>query len=187
MKKFVQERIIKIEEQSLSEPDKVKLVTKRNKQLKFLALSYIPLALILAYVFFTGPAGVYREQYPYPKHEITDEDVSRFNIVAPYLCGFFFLLLTGYFIHYYLKTAAPLIRDINKNKKSLVIVRPEKTDMSVFNKYYITTPIRAKQQLSISKEGFYMISCSESLIFELGPNSLEVLKITSDGKEIVFY
>jgi len=187
MRKLIQERIIKTEEHLLSASDKTKLIDKRNKQLKFLSISYIPLALILAYVFFSGPSVVYRDHYPYQKHEFTEEDISNFNLAAPYFCGFLFLLLTGFFIRYYLQTAAPVIKDIKGNKKFLLYVKTEKTDMSFFNKYYVTTPIFKKQQLSVSKEDFYNISDNDPLILELTPHSLEILKITSNGKEISFY
>lgn len=154
MKKLIQDRIIKTEEKNFSVVDKNTLVTKRNRQLKFLLISYAPLALILAYVFINGLNVIYREKFPYPKHEITDEDITYFNMTAPYVCGGLLLLLTGFFIHYYLQTAAPLLKDIKRNKKLLLFVNPEKTDMSVFNKYYLTTPVFKKQQLSISKEAF---------------------------------
>jgi hypothetical protein len=187
MRKLIRERIIKTEEQPLSASDKTKLIAKRNRQLKFLSISYIPLALILAYVFVSGPAVVYREKHSYPKHEITEDDISNFNKAAPYVCGFLFLLLTIFFIRYYLQTAAPLIKDIKGNKKLLLSVNPEKTDMGFFNKYYITTPIFKKQQLSVSKDDFYMISNNDPLILELTPHSLEILKITSNEKQILFY
>lgn len=187
MKKLIQERIIKTEEEALSASDKTNLIAKRNKQLKFVSISYIPLALILAYVFVSGPAAVYREKYPYPKHEITEDDISNFNTAAPYFCGFLFLLLTIFFIRHYLQSAAPLIKDIKGNKKFLSSVSAEKTDMGVFNKYYITTPIFKKQQLFVSKDDFYMISNSDPLILELAPHSLEILRITSNEKQIIFY
>ena len=59
--------------------------------------------------------------------------------------------------------------------------------MGFFNKYYITTPIFKKQQLSVSKDDFYMISNNDPLILELAPHSLEILKITSNEKQILFY
>jgi len=116
MKKIIQERIIRTEEQELSEKDKADLVAKKNKKLLYLLTAYIPLALILLYVYLSGPSVVYRDNDPYPKHEITDDDIKNFNIAAPIFCGFLFLLLTGFFIHYYLQTVAPLIKDLRKTK-----------------------------------------------------------------------
>src|SRR5262245_43046298 len=144
MKKIIKERIINTTEEPLSEKDRTELIAKRNKKAFHVFSAYIPLALILVYVFFSGPSGVYQEKYPYPEHEITYDDVSNFNIAAPWTCGFFFLLLTGFFIHYYLQTVAPLIKDLRMNKKLLLQIKPEKTEMVFFNKYFISTPIFKK-------------------------------------------
>lgn len=186
-KKLIQERIIKTEEQDLSDDDRLCLVEKRNKQLKFLLISYLPLVLILVYMLVNGLNEIYDHKFPLEKHEITKEDVTNFNIAVPWVCGGLFLLLTGFFLNYYLQSAAPFIKDIKKNRKQLLFVNPEKTDMSVFNKYYLTTPIFKKQQMAISKEAFYSISGTEPVILEIAPNSLEVLRITSNGKELEFY
>jgi hypothetical protein len=187
MKKIIQERILKTEEQPLSETDRTNLILKRNKQLIYLLSAYVPLALILAYVFLNGLSVIYREKYPYPKHEITDEDITNFALVAPYVCGFFFLLLTFFFIRYYLQTAAPLIKDIRKNKKHLLHIKPEKTEMAFFNRYYISTPIRIKQQVQIDKDDFHSINDSNPLILELAPYSQSILRLVSNGKEIRYY
>ena len=95
MKKIINERILTTREQPLSQKDRRELIARRNKKAFYVFSAYIPLALILVYVFFSGPSVVYRDNYPYPKHEITDDDVSNYNIAAPLVCGFFFLLLTG--------------------------------------------------------------------------------------------
>jgi len=187
MKRIIKERIITTTEQLLSEKDRKELIAKRNKKAFYVFSAYVPLALILAYVFFTGPSVVYRDKYPYPKHEITDDDVSNYNIAAPLACGFFFLLLTGYFIHYYLQTVAPLVKDLRKNKKLLLQIKPEKTEMAFFNKYFIATPIFKKQQVQVEKSDFYNISDDKSLVLELAPHSLAILRFTNDGKEITHY
>jgi hypothetical protein len=162
------------------------LFAKRNKQLRFLVFSYIPLALILAYVYLSGPGIVYRDSH-YPKHEIDDEDIANFNLVAPYVCSFLFVLLTAYFVSYYLSSAALLVKDLKGNVKRIVFVNPEKTEMGFFNKYYVTSPISKKQQISLSKDAFQNISNDELLALDLAPNSLEILRITSKEKEILFY
>lgn len=180
-KKLIHERILNIEENLLSVDDRAILIHKRNKQLRYLLVSYIPLALILAYVFFSGPSGVYRS------HEADDDDVKNFSIAAPYTCGFFFLLLTGFFIRYYLQTAAPLVKDIRKNKKLLLSIKVEKTDMSFFSKYYLTTPIRAEQQIQISGEDFYSILDDSRLVLEITPYSQSILRLTNNEKQITFH
>ena len=187
MKKILQERILRSEEQKLSDKDRADLIVKRNKKLLYLLTAYIPLALILLYVYVSGPSIVYRDSYPYPKHEISDDDIKNFNIAAPLFCGFLFLLLTGFFLRYYLQSVAPLTKDIRNNKKLLLHIRPEKTEMDFFNKYFIATPLFKKQQIQIAKEDFYNIADDKPLILELAPNSHAILRFTNNGKEVTFY
>ena len=187
MKKIINERILTTREQPLSQKDRRELIARRNKKAFYVFSAYIPLALILVYVFFSGPSVVYRDNYPYPKHEITDDDVSNYNIAAPLVCGFFFLLLTGFFIQYYLQTVAPLIKDLRKNKKLLLQIKPEKTEMAFFDKYFIATPIFKKQQIQVDKVDYYNISDDKSLILELAPHSHAILRFTNNGEEITYY
>ena len=187
MKKILQERIITTTEQPLSEKDRSELIAKRNKKAFFLFSAYIPLALILAFVFFSGPSVVYQDKYPYPKHEITEDDVKNFNIAAPLVCGFFFLLLTIFFMHYYMQTVSPLIKDLRKNKKLLLQIKPEKTEMAFFNKYFIATPIFKKQQVQVEKTDFHNISDNKPLVLELAPHSQTILRFTNNDEEISYY
>lgn len=181
-KKIIEERITKTEEQLLSNTDRAELIRKRNKQLIYLFLAYTPLALLLVFVYFEGPSIIYRDQFPYPKHEITEEEIEQFNLVAPYTCGFFFLLLTIFFSRLYLQTAAPLITDLRKNKKLLLYIKTEKSEMAFLNKYYISTPIQKKQQVQIAKDDFYTITDSSALVMEVAPRSQNILRLTNNGK-----
>ena len=187
MKKIIQERIIRTEEEKLSEKDRADLRAKRNKKLLYLLTAYIPLALILLYVYLSGPSVAYRDSNPYPRHEITDDDIKNFSIAAPLICGFLFLMLTGFFLHYYLQSVAPLIKDLRTDKKLLLFIKSEKTEMAFFNKYFISTPIFKKQQVQIAKEDFYNISNDKPLILEVAPHSQAILRLTNDSKEITFY
>lgn len=186
-KKIIEERILKTEEQLLSVPDKTELIKRRNKQLVFLLLAYVPLALILLFVYLDGLSIINRDRFPYQKHETTDEDIENFNLAAPYTCGVFFLLLSIFFVKIYIQTIAPLIKDIRKNKKLLLYIKPEKSDMAFFNKYYISIPIRNKQQVQINRDDFYSITNDSNLILELAPESQNILRLTNNGKQITFY
>jgi hypothetical protein len=148
---------------------------------------YVPLALILVIVFVDGLSIIYRDQFPYQTHEITDEDAANFKIAAPFVCGFFFFLLTAYFLRFYLQTVAPLIRDVKRKEKLLATVQAEKFDMGLLNKYYISTPIKRVRHISIEKSDFYKLSEHMPLTFELAPNSTEILRIFQNGIDISFH
>ncbi len=184
---MIQERILKCEQQILSGSDRAFLVAKRNKQLLFLLSAYVPFVLILLYVYLMGPGVLYRDEQIYPKKEVTEDDVTIFNAVAPYTCGFFFLLLTGYFIYQYCKSVAPLIKDLRNNKKNLLYTSIEKSEMAVFNRYYITTPIRKKQMIRVNMEDFYKIRNEDPLVFEVAPRSMTILGVKNNLEDIIFY
>ncbi len=184
---MLNERILKREQQMLSVPDRELLVAKRNKQLLFLLSAYVPFVLILLYVYLMGPGVLYRDEHIYPKKELTEDDVTIFRAVAPYTCGFFFLLLTCYFIYQYCKSVAPLIRDLRNNKKNLLYARIEKSEMAVFSRYYITTPIRKKQLIRLNMEDFYKIGNEDTLVFEVAPRSGIILGVKNNREDIIFY
>jgi hypothetical protein len=184
MKKLLKEKIIKTEEQPLSGTDLSILTAKRNKQLSFLLYSYIPLAAILLYVFIDGIAVISREKFPYQKMEFSDEEEARFHLVAPYVCAFLFLLLTIFFIRFYLQTLAPLIKDVKQKKKLLLHYIPEKTEMAFFNRYYLSSPVVKKQQVEISREDFMSLPQQGNLVIEVLPHSQTILRFTNNGKEI---
>lgn len=96
-------------------------------------------------------------------------------------------MLTLFFIRFYLQTAAPFIKDIKQNKKLLLYIKPEKTEMAFFNKYYITTPVQKKQQVQIDSKDFNNLTGHSNLILEIATNSQIMLRLTSNGKEIRFY
>lgn len=59
--------------------------------------------------------------------------------------------------------------------------------MAFFNKYYISTPIRKKQQVQIAKDDFHSITDNSPLILELAPDSQSILRLVNNGKEIKYY
>jgi hypothetical protein len=183
MKKLVQDRILKSEAQPLSQTDRDSLKVIFKKQIRFLIISYIPLAAILGYIYFGGVGTVYHGSH----HDIHDDDVSRFDLVAPYVCGIGLLMLTAFFSVYYYQTAGKIVRDLRKSEKLLLYINAEKTDMGIFNRFYIATPIFKEQQVSVTKEAFDLISTTSPLVFEVAPATLMILRISSDGNTIPFY
>ncbi|MGZ8541391.1 MAG: hypothetical protein ACXWV6_12120, partial [Chitinophagaceae bacterium] len=94
---------------------------------------------------------------------------------------------TIFFSRLYLQTAAPLITDLRKNKKLLLYIKPEKSEMAFLNRYYIYTPIQKKQQVQIAKDDYYAIADSSILVMEVAPRSQNILRLTNNGKQITYY
>jgi hypothetical protein len=182
LKDLITDKIFNAEEQTLSDADIVILKEKRKKQLRILYTGILPLAAILLYVFINGISVI--ESRSMHRLEFDDEDTARFYAVIPYVSGFGLLLLIGFFTHYYIRTLAPVFKDIKKKKKLMVYFIPEKTEMSVFSRYYISSPVQKQRQVQITYEDFYMIAHNDPVILELAPFSRTILRFTYKGKEI---
>lgn len=156
------------------------LILKRNRQFKFLFGAFAPLAAILLYVAINGlvEVGVIT-------HGVSDEDEQCYHLVAPYVYGFFLLMLIIFFGKMYFESLAPILKDIKANKKLLLYYIPEKTDMSAFGRYFLSTPVFAKQQTEVSKEDFLSIPNGAEVAVEVTPKSNIVLRFTCSGREIV--
>lgn len=184
MRKLREEQILQTTEQPLSETDLSLLQTRRNKQLIYLLSTYLALAAVLLYTLIDGVSVINGRVSRFRNSRLSEEDIERFHLIAPYFCGIFFVILTIYFIRCYQRTLVPVIRELREKKKILLYFIPEKNEMAFFNRYYLSTPVMKKQQIEVSREDFYRIPAGEKLILEMTPYSQIMLRFTYDGIEI---
>ena len=181
--KIIEDRIIHKILVDFAEEDLDYIKKRRDRQLIYLATGYFPIVLILMYVLFQGTSLLHIDE-----SKMMDEKLVRkievLRTVIPYTIGFFFVLLTVYFIHYFFQTALPLIRDVKQKQKMLFYYMPEKTEMSIFHRYFLSTPIYKKQQVEITQEDFHAIPPNHPLILEMSPNSLIILRFRLENREI---
>lgn len=180
MKNLIADRIFKTEEEPLSDADLSILGVKRKNQLIIFYSGFIPLAAVLLYVLYDGISVIENRS----RHKFSEEDTERFYLVVPYVCGFCFLLLTGYFIYYYIRMLEPIIKDLKKKKKLLVHFIPEKTEMAFFGRFYLSSPVLKKRLVQVTYEDFCIILNGDPIILELAPHSRIMLRFTYNGKEI---
>ncbi len=183
MTKIIQSRIIASAKAPLTKTDRITLQRKKSSNLKLLATGYIPLLLILLYLFLNG-AGVIQRDKGMNSVEFNDEDIERFHVVQPWVMGFFFVMLHLFFAVAYFRSVAPLVRDLRFGEKSLLSFKAEKNEMSGFDKYYVTTPIRESQLIRISREDFFRIDDAGELVLAIGPRSCQVLGISQGEHRI---
>ena len=93
-------------------------------------------------------------------------------------------MLNIYFGKLYFQSLRPLLKDIKLSKKLLLFFKPEKTPMTLFNKYYLTTPLYNYQQIQVNAGDFNNISDHNDLCLEVGPNSVFVLRLLNGEKEL---
>jgi hypothetical protein len=151
--KLISARINRSEEAQLNSADIRLLQSKRFNLIVFYILPYFILVFIGFLKLGEGVHGLYgRRRYLRPKFD--EEDVMNFKVVAPYFILGLIVIATIYFIKLYFKDINPLTKDLRNQKKSLLFYEPVKSEMSYFNKYFISTPLFKRQQFEISREDF---------------------------------
>jgi hypothetical protein len=183
VKDLITDRIFKADEGPFSDADLFILQAKRKKQMRILYSGFFPLAAALLYVFIDGISVINARSMH--KLEFKGEAKANYQAVLPYVCGAMLLMLIGYFIYYYITTLGPIIKDLKKKKKVLAHFVPEKTEMALFKRYYISTPVLKQRQVRVSYEDFCMIADGNPIILELAPYSRTILRFTCNGKEII--
>lgn len=183
--KLMQERISHIEEEPLMPGEILLMKDKIIKQLRIYLPGYLLLIGIGVFILLRGPNVLNdRNTFPLQRMEITDETKVRFWTVAPYFCGFLFVISTIFFGKYYFQSVHPIIKDIKNKKKLLIFYRPKKSEMPFFNQYYISTPLSYFQQIKVSKADFESIKEEDMLCLETGPDSNFLLKLRNKDRRI---
>jgi len=185
--RIIKERVSAIEESPLSNDDQKLLKKGIQTQLDIFVPAYVAIVLISLYMWVEGPDSINTGRDAWNQIQITPEVENNFWTAAPYVCSFIFLMATIFFLKYYLQTVRPVLRDLKNRKKKLVFFRPEKTDMSAFNRYYLTIPLSKDQLVEITQEDFFLINDAGLLCLEIGPDSQYILRLMYHGKEIKFF
>ena len=153
------------------------------KQLKIYVPGYLLLTSIAIWILMEGPPVL---NYGRRSQRITidEKTTTLFGTVAPYFSLFLLVLTTVFLGIYYFKSVRPFIKDIKERKKVAVFYRPQKTAMTLFNRYYITIPLASNQQIEVNKPDFDRINDNDMLCLEMGPNSCFVLNLKNKDENI---
>lgn len=179
--KLLKEQISYTEEQQL-QPEEIQLL--RDKVFRQVII-YLPI-----YVLFLG--GVLILYYNAPMafkmivdpSDLDDEEMTRMLKLGPYIGLFVFLIATIFFGKIFYQFILPLFKDIKDKTKTLIFYKPGKTAMTVFNRYYLSTPLFTKRQIQIDDKDFTIISEDEELCLEVSKSSLVVLGLKQNDKKI---
>ena len=179
---LIKAQISYTEEQRLQPKEIQQLKDKVFRQL----IIYVPGYLLIvggAVIIFLNAPGSYKTIVD-PSANLGDDEIARMWKLAPYLSLFVFLMSTIFFGKIFYQSILPVLKDIKHKTKTLVFYRPQKTAMALFNKYYITTPLRKYQQIQVNENDFSSISNNNDLCLEIGPNSVFVLRLLNGNKEL---
>ncbi len=149
----------------------------RKKKFLFIISSYFPLVGVLIWAW---PEGMVRAR------RFGEDEVARYVAVIPYAELFFFLLLSIYFLNYYYKSVRPYLRDIKKGTKTLIYFTPVTYKTPFFAEYFLTTDLKDRKRIRISKEMYDQMNESTSGCISIAPCSQFVFSITVNDTCILF-
>jgi len=168
------------EEKPLSTTEMKTLVSIRNKKIRYLVSTYLALFACIIYGWLMGPYKTNKRRPP------TEEEIERFNLVAPIVITFLFIALTAFFVHYYFKTLHTYIKDIKGRIKVLYYFEPESYKTPFFDTYYIKTISKRRPMVRITKELYDAIQPGCKACISMSPFARFVFTIEVEDKKMEF-
>lgn len=156
------------------------LISIRNKKIRYLASTYFALLACIIYGWLMGPYKTSKRRPP------TEEEIERFNLVAPLVITFLFIALTAFFVHYYFKTLHTYIKDIKGGIKILYYFKPESYKTPFFDTYYIKTISKKRPMVRITKELYDAIQPDCKACISMSPFARFVFTIEVEDKKMEF-
>jgi len=184
------ERLIKpqisyTEEKPLQTEELQQLKDKLYRQVIIYLPGYLLLLAGALIIFFNAPESF--RTVVNRRVEIDEEETGRMWRLAPYFSLFVFLMATIFFGKIFYQSILPLLKDIKRKTKTLVFYKPQKTDMGLLNRYYLSTPLFTKRRIEIDRNDFHIISEVEDVCLEASTHSLIILKLKVKDKQINYY
>jgi hypothetical protein len=182
--KLIKDQISYTEERPLQSGEIQLLKDKIFRQV----IIYLPIYILLLggalILYYDAPMAFKMTVDP---SDLDDEEMTRMWKLGPYIGLFVFIMATIFFGKIFYQSILPIIKDIKHKTKTLVFYKPEKTAMTVFNRYYLSIPLFTKRQIQIDDKDFSSISDSDELCLELSKSSLIVLGLKKNEKKINYY
>jgi len=183
--RIIKEQVSYLEEKPL-QPGEIQLLKDKAYRQIILYLPGYLLLLTGAIVIFINAPGSFKAVVN-PSADIDEEEASRMWKLAPYFSAFVVIMATIFFGKIFYQTILPLLKDLKHKNKILVFYKPEKIAMTVFNRYYLSVPLFIKRQVQTDVNDFNMISETDELCVELSKNSLVVLGIKNNERDIRYH
>lgn len=183
--KIIKEQVANIKEELLQPGEIQMLKVKVYKQI----ILYLPAYLLLlggAYMLYVNAPGSYKVVVE-PSANLDEEETSRMWKLGPYISLFVFVMSTIFFGKIYYQSVLPLLKDLKHKTKLLVFYKPEKIPMAVFNRYYLSVPLFPIKQIQVDNSDFNSISETDELCLQLSKNSLMILGIMNNERNIKYF
>jgi hypothetical protein len=160
----------------LSPADRAILGKLRDKALFNWARLYIPISLMLVWVYFEmQPGNAFRgHTLKYSK--------SEFSTVYPFFAAFFGLVFLGFMVRDFRRMILPFIKEARRSEKNCYSFSARKYLDPIYDKRLLFYPGKEDLYIEVSKEDFDIIWNGEQLQFEVGCITGEVLSLRSPDR-----
>ena len=165
------------EQQMLTKDERNTLIRIRNKRVLFILSAYFG----LAYVLVEAWTRVFRDEPYWGLLEL-----FKFRFFLSQFELLLFLLLTIYFINYYLKAVHPFVKDVNTGKKDIIVFTPERYKTPFFPDYYLETPLKKRSLIKINQELYDAVSADVTACMHLSSYAKYVLMVEVAGRKMKF-
>jgi len=182
--KIIKPQISYVEEEPMQAEEIQKLKDKVYRQIMIYLPGYLLLLTGAIIIYINAPESY--KTVVNPRAEFDEEETSRMWTLAPYVSMFVVVMATIFFGKIYYQSILPVIKDLKQKVKILVFYKPRKSAMQVFNRYYVSVPIFPMRQIQVDNNDFNLISETDELCLHLSKNSLIVLGIKKNDKEISY-
>jgi hypothetical protein len=171
-------------QQELEEEERQTLIRIRNRKLRFVIPTYIGFVVAIILGWWLRSQG----WRPGRVNDFDDEEeMTRLAIVAPYFIAFLFILVTIYFIRYYVRSALPFIRDIKLGKKNVLVTRAEKYKTPYAQAYYLKIPFGKRNNMTrIHRQLYDAIGEESQVSIAYAPSSQFILSIKCENQLLTF-
>lgn len=116
-----------------------------------------------------------------------EEEMARLAATAPYFIAFIFILLTIYFIKYYVKSALPFIKDVKLGKKNVLETKAEKYKTPYAQAWYLKIPFGKRNNMIRIRQPLYDAIREDSNVrIAYAPHSQFILSIECENQVLVF-
>jgi hypothetical protein len=162
--------------QPLSPSDKAILGKLRDKALFTYLRLYLPLFLLLVYVYYEmQPGNTFRgHRLNYTKDE--------FSQVYPWFALFFGLVFLFFSIRDFQRMILPFIKEMKWQRKNCLIFTARKYHDQIYDKRLLFYPGKENVYIEVGQKDFDAIGNGESLQLEVGCVTGEVLSLQSQGR-----
>jgi len=183
--KLIKDQISYTEERQL-QPGEIQLL--KDKVFRQIII-YLPGYLLLiggALIIYMNAPNSFKMVVEHTAN-LDDEETGRMWRLAPYVSLFVLLMSTIFFGKIFYQSILPILKDIKHKTKTLIFYKPEKTAMTLFNRYYLSIPLSTKRQIQIDDKDFNTISDADEICVEVSKSSLLILGLKKNDKNINYY